>query len=326
MAFALNRRVIGRLGALLAASLVWACPGSSPPAAPPDIAVRTRIGADSVTVGERFRVVYEMTFPDSVSFVPPEGFDAGTSRILSVTWKETKARGQITKTAELEAMTTDLERAYIPAVRFHFVAPAGDTLTAASGEVEVGVRRLAAADARPKPLKPQWEAPRSWAFLLVIAGALVLAALAFWLVRRWRKRAAVKAPEPELPADFVALRGLDEIERMGLLESGDFKKYYTLVVDVLRSYLEKRFGIVAMDQTTDEILWGLRRAEVEAADVEPLLREADLVKFAKHRPEASVARGLVDAVRRFVARTAARPLEEGRSLETARSQEQARSA
>jgi hypothetical protein len=308
-----NRQAEWRLGLVLAAALLpaWTVTGLS--AALPDIDVRTRVSADSVTVGERIRVVYEMTFPDSLSLVPPEGFETGTCRLLSVTWKEKKSVGEVTKTAELEAMTTDLERAYIPPVTFRFVTPAGDTLASSSGEVEVGVRRLAQDDGKPKPLKPQWEAPRSWTFLLWIACGLALAALAFWFVRRWRKRAAVKAPEPVLPADFVALRRLEEIERMGLLESGDFKKYYTLVVDVLRVYLEKRYGIVAMDQTTDEILWALRRVEVDAAEVEPLLREADLVKFAKHQPEVPIAKGLVEGVRKFVARTAERPLEAARS-------------
>ena len=274
----------------------------------PDIAVKTRVSADSVTVGERLRVSYEISFPDSMRLVPPQAFETGTCRLLSVTWKDAGQRSRVTETAELEIMTTDLEEARLPEMTFLFVTPRGDSLTARSEEVEVGVRRLAQAEAKPKPLKPQWEAPRSYAFLIVIAAALAVAALAVWLVRRWRKRKVVKPVEPELPADFVALRKLEEIERMGLLDSGEMKKYYTLVIDVLRGYLEKRYGFLAMDQTTDEILWGLRRLQVDAADIEPLLREADLVKFAKHRPEAAGARGLIDAVRVVVARTAPRPL------------------
>jgi len=273
-----------------------------------DIDVKTRVGADSVTVGEKLRVSYELTFPDSVSFVPPEAFETGTCRLLSVTWKEEKSKGRTTKTAELEVMTTDLGKAELPAMTFLFTTPKGDTLTARSDEVALGVRRLTQAESKPKPLKPQWEAPRGYGFLIVIAAVLAAAGVAFWLVRRWRKRKVVEAIEPELPADFVALRKLEEIERMALVDSGEVKKYYTLVVDVLRGYIEKRYGFLAMDQTTDEILWDLRRLHVDAADIEPGLREADLVKFAKHRPETAGARGLIDAVRAIAARTAPRPL------------------
>jgi hypothetical protein len=274
----------------------------------PDIQVRTLVGADSVTVGERLRVAYELSFPDTISLVPPDAFETGTCRIVSVTWKEAKAKGRTTKTAELEVITTDLEKAQLPATTFHFRTPEGDTLSVGSDEVNVGVRRLTQPDSKPKPLKPQWEAPRGYAFLIVIAAGLALAAVVFWLVRRWRRREVVRASEPELPADVVALQRLTEIERMSLLEAGEIKKYYTLVIDVLRGYVEKRYGFPAMDQTTDEILWGLRRLHVDAADIEPVLREADLVKFAKHRPEPAAAKGLIDTVRAIVARTAERPL------------------
>jgi hypothetical protein len=101
---------------------------------------------------------------------------------------------------------------------------------------------------------------------------------------------------------------LDEIERMELLEKEEIKKSYTLVVDTLRTYVEKRFGVLAMDETTDELLSDLRRTRVEIDGLEIILREADLVKFAKHRPEIPAAKQLIDSGRGIVARTAPRPL------------------
>ena len=276
--------------------------------APDGIEINTRVSADSVTVGERLRVVHNVTYPDSFTLLPPGAFDAGTCRVISVAWKEEKKEGRITKTASLDVMTTDLENARLPKTAFGFRAPAGDTLVVYSDEVDVPVRRLTGEKSEAKPLKPQWEAPRSYTFIFFIAAAVALAALGFWLYRRWRRRVVVKAPEPELPADFVALQRLDDIERMTLVEKGEIKAHYTLVVDTLRKYMEKRFDILAMDQTTDEILWAFRRASVEIGDIEPVLREADLVKFAKHRPDASAAKGLIDTVRGIVTRTAPRPL------------------
>jgi hypothetical protein len=272
------------------------------------IEVDTRVGADSVTVGQRLRVVHRISFPDSLSLIPPETFDLGTCRLISVAWKEEKKDKRVMKTADLEVVTTDLEKASLPGMELRFVTPSGDTLRAQGDDVEVAVRRLTDQKSEAKPLKPQWEAPRSYLFLLYIAAAVAVAAIALWLYWRRKRRHVPAHVEPELPADFVALRRLDEIERMNLLESGDLKTYYTLVVDALRAYMERRFVILALDETTDEILWNLRRLRVEIADIEPVLREADLVKFAKLLPEIAAAKGLIDTVRRIIARTAPRPL------------------
>jgi hypothetical protein len=275
---------------------------------PGGIEVTTRSSADSVTVGERLRVVHEISYPDSLTLLPPDRMEAGTCRLVSSEWKDRKKDGRITATAQLDVMTTDLKRAYLPGMTVRFVTPGGDTLAARGDDVEAGVRLMTAKGSEPKPLKPQWEAPRGYGFLLWIAGALVLAALAVWLVRRRRRRAVAKPAEPELPADFVAFQRLDEIERMNLLERGEFKTYYTLVVDALRAYMEKRYGILALDQTSDEILWDLRRQKADTGEIEPVLREADLVKFAKYKPETAAAKRLIDTVRGIVAKTAYRPL------------------
>ena len=65
------------------------------------------------------------------------------------------------------------------------------------------------------------------------------------------------------------------------------KLYYSELTDIVREYLEQRYGIHAMEQTSDEIFASLRKLDV-AEDNKAKLREvlllADLVKFAKQQP------------------------------------------
>jgi predicted ATPase len=65
---------------------------------------------------------------------------------------------------------------------------------------------------------------------------------------------------------------------------GDQKEYYTRLTDTLRTYLEERFGIKAMEMTTGEIMERLRLEEDQSKidELRDLLETADLVKFAKH--------------------------------------------
>ncbi|UCH84208.1 MAG: hypothetical protein JSW50_00535 [Candidatus Latescibacterota bacterium] len=278
--------------------------GATPSA---DVRVTTRANADSVTVGEMFRIIHEAVYPDSFELALPEEIGVGNCRLLGLNWTESQRDGYTTKRATVEVLTTDLDAASVPRSAFLFVSPAGDTVTVYTDAVEVPVRHLTGETSETRPLKPQWEAPRSHLIWFVAAALIVIAAIAAYLLRRFRKREVKVAPRPALPADFVALQRIDEIERLNLPESGEFKRHYTLVVDVLRQYLENRYGVMAMDRTSDEILWDLARIRVEIEDLEPMLNEADLVKFAKHRPDIGVAKTLLETARTIVVRTAERP-------------------
>jgi hypothetical protein len=130
----------------------------------------------------------------------------------------------------------------------------------------------------------------------------VLAALAIlvvWLVLRRRRQApaaplavAPSAPEPRPSAYQIALDRLAEIEREGWPERGAVDRHYVAAVDVLRDYLGEAEAIPARERTSSELLWampprltegGLRRLTLQ------LLNEADLVKFARRRPDAGAA-------------------------------------
>ncbi len=74
------------------------------------------------------------------------------------------------------------------------------------------------------------------------------------------------------------------------------KQYYSEVTEIVRRYIENRFKVMALEQTTDEIMFGLRRLNVKpvaCGKVETLLQLADLVKFAKYQPGISEHEGML---------------------------------
>lgn len=278
------------------------------PAPPGLIEAGATVTADSVTVGERFHLRVSFQYPDSLRMLDPVALEAGTCRILSFAWDGKKSRGRVERAGLLTLITLDLEAARFPETKWEFVTPSGDTLRALTPEFVVPVRRLVTSpeQAEVRPLKPQWEAPRSYFIWILagVAGALAAVALVWWLRRR-RRRALVAAPaEPKLPADYVALTELTRIERMNLLEAGEFKKYYSLVTDAVRRYLMARFGVEAMDRTTREILDEFERRRSRVEKLENLLHEADLVKFAKLTPQASAGGAAMSTAREIVVKTA----------------------
>ncbi|MCZ6767237.1 MAG: hypothetical protein O7D32_09945, partial [bacterium] len=231
-------------------AILWA---TSLGAAVAPVHLETDVRADSITVGERFRVVHRVSYPDSLTLVRPAGFDPGNCNVIDITAREHEPG--VTE-IDLELITVDLAHATIPGIPILFVTPAGDTLVTTTDPVDVPVRHLTGEGSEPRPLKAQWNAPRSFAWVAWLVAGLLLAAAAVYFFLRWRRRLENEPEpvEPALPPDFVALRELAHIETLGLLEENEFKQYYTLVVDVIRRYVENRYYVTAMDRTTFEIL------------------------------------------------------------------------
>lgn len=120
--------------------------------------------------------------------------------------------------------------------------------------------------------------------VLVALGALV-AAVVFMI--RARKKRAGEAGKPKEPAHVIAIRELERLSNQKLWQNGKIKEYYSRLTEILREYLEGRYGVGAMEMTSDQIVVAMRELEVEPrhiAKLGELLAESDLVKFAKYIP------------------------------------------
>jgi hypothetical protein len=140
----------------------------------------------------------------------------------------------------------------------------------------------------PRPEREEWTALKN--ALMVGAGALVLGALAAWLIGKWLRRPRpVPPPPPPRPPWEVALEELFDIRHAGLIGEGRLAEHFDRVSDSLRKYLGARFGFDGLESTTREALSVLRDVApgVGPLDaIETFLRQADLVKFAKTVPTA----------------------------------------
>lgn len=124
--------------------------------------------------------------------------------------------------------------------------------------------------------------------------ALILLALLIWLVvwlvrRHLRNRKAKPNAGPVIPPHVVANKALVELGHRKLWQKGKYKAYYTALSSILRTYISGRWGVGAMEMTTDEIVVALREVEMPTesrTNLIAVLRTADMVKFAKAEPEA----------------------------------------
>ena len=132
-------------------------------------------------------------------------------------------------------------------------------------------------------------------YLIAALVVLALLGLGVWILSRYlakrgRSIADLFKPEPPLPAHIVAIAALEKLQDQKLWQNNRHKEYYSGLSDILRTYLDGRFGIGAMEMTTDEIVEAIKGVELStkcAMDLTSVLRDADLVKFAKAMFEAA---------------------------------------
>jgi hypothetical protein len=144
-----------------------------------------------------------------------------------------------------------------------------------------------------------------WVVIALVAAVIV------WLLARFLPRNPlrrfVRPPAPPEPAHIVALRDLQALREEELWQKGEIKEYYSRLSDILRRYIDGRYGISSPELTTDETVRMLQKAAVttsgQMAVVKEILSVSDMVKFAKYLPDSAVHVTSMENSVRFVEET-----------------------
>ena len=130
----------------------------------------------------------------------------------------------------------------------------------------------------------------------------------FLLARRFLRKPEVEVEwvDPR-PAHVIAFERLDKLQADDLPGNGDVKGYYTRLSEIVRFYLELRYGFTALEMTSDEIREQVEQFSLTGkarVGIHDFLSESDLVKFAGFSPEQSaidtimrLARGRIELTR-----------------------------
>ena len=134
---------------------------------------------------------------------------------------------------------------------------------------------------------PDWMADYWWAWLL---GLLLIAGALFYYFKWYRHgRNPLRPEKKRLPPYEEAMLNLEALKQRQLWQNGQEKEYFTGLTDILRVYIDRRFGINAVEMTSTQIVATLKeRGETRAVNEQltMILEMADIVKFAAVRPLA----------------------------------------
>jgi len=150
------------------------------------------------------------------------------------------------------------------------------------------------------PIKPIKKEPfalidaRPYLWWVVAFLILVVIALFFWL----RKKEIKILQKPTIPPFIIAMDQLKSLDKKQLIKANKLKLFYIELTDIIRNYIEADLSIPAMESTSDELLEAITDFNASSnlnidketiAKLNQLLKSADLVKFAKFKPDLKQA-------------------------------------
>ena len=265
-----------------------------------------------LTVGDPVTLTLDITHPsDHVVVVPRLGRFWGQFEVLSQTAAQITVGDTGTSTTRqwIDVTLFSTGSFETPALPLTVRKPDGSVEQLSSPVVRLNVKSVLSGPDEPlrdirEPVDletPLWEKPL--ARVIGLSSIVVLCAAGYILRRSLRRRETQLTEEDERTPWDKAIQGLDEIEGQDLPAAGDYRQHYTLVSQVVRSYM----GIICFPDdgreeaprlTTEELEAGLRNSTLEPSIerlVIDLLEDADSVKFANHIPTSAEAQ---EALRR----------------------------
>jgi hypothetical protein len=283
-----------------------------------------RITRKEITIAEQLEVILETSAPENIEAeFPAYSASLGDFTLMDVKKHPARMAGSGDTVRVIYGVTYLLEPYLpgtytIPEMTVTFIDRTnGEELTRlTTEEIQIGVQSLLDKDADSleiKDIKGPLSLPENTALQILLVGlVLLLIFLAIAGFLYWQKKSRDKKPiEVQLCPEEIALQELEKLLSEDLLARGEVKLFHLKISDILRHYIENRFGFRAAERTTEEFLTELSVAKSQENSLlgshkkllTEFLNQCDLVKFAKHEPTITESEKTVSLCRKFIEQT-----------------------
>jgi hypothetical protein len=262
-----------------------------------NIAVTASLDTNKMLIGDQINLRLKAQAPIGTIIKFPriadtlrEHIDVVKQSNIDTSYSPDKQRFELTKTIVI----TSFDSGYYAIPPFDFYSN-NDTLHAlTTSALLLQVQTLAVDTTKAfRDIKPPLKAPFTWqeALPYAIGGLAIIAliAAAVYFLRKRKKVVNLQVkPKVLVPPHIEALELLQQLRDEKLWQNGFEKEYHIRISDIIRNYIERRFGLTALEQTTDEIMRHTRSIDLIDENLRFKLKQilslSDMVKFAKELP------------------------------------------
>ena len=254
--------------------------------------VLTSIDTTKNKIGAEFKLTLKTTVKTTSKVAFPNLKNIGPLEVIeSYPIDTVKKNDQIELIKKYGLTQFDSGRYTIPAVKILI-----DKKPFFSDSIKVEVANVAVDTLKQKmyDIKGIIKAQDSWDnwWLYLLIALVIVGAVAYWYFKIRKKTVVSEVVVYKTPIE-KATSLLNTLEQKELWQKGDVKAYYSELTDIARNYIEEAIAIPAMESTTAELVAGLKAASQKKKmklsqetieNLERVLKQADLVKFAKSKP------------------------------------------
>ena len=286
-----------------------------------DVSVTATVDSTHITMGDWLSVNLHVQHADSTEIAWSALKDTlGVFEIVRLDTLPKVVDGHtVTEGRKVVVSAYDSGSFVIPSVLIAYTHPPdtaryfvqSDPLTIRVSSVEVDTSKAI------KDVKPPIGIPLTWKEIALYSGIVLLICGLLYAGYYFYRRQKIKAGEiveeeaPKIPPHILAMMRLKQLKEKRVWEQGDAKAFYSEATEIIRQYFEGRYGIMALEMTSDEVFAQLKQFNLEpdiSSLIEDLFVSADLVKFAKYSPVPSENEAVIPQALDIVERT--KPKEE----------------
>ena len=253
---------------------------------------KATVDSTHLMIGDQMRMRLDVTHPAGAQLLPlvlKKKEDSVVEFLGQSNWDTVSRGNNIRLRKNLLLTVWDSGFHDIPPIPIVFLANSEkDTVFTRNIPLEVEVPPI---DSVLADIKPIIEEPIVWQDYIpeiTIITLLLLAILLWYFSRRMKTKKTLPPPPPVIvPPHEIANKKLAELKLAKLWQQGEVKAFHSQLTYIIREYLENRYNVQALEQTTDEILGqmkGINLGNDLTSKMTTLLQTADLVKFAKAKP------------------------------------------
>ena len=268
-----------------------------------DVSVTAKLDTNAMLIGDHVGLTLKFTGPPKSQVLWPFMPDTilksitviGRGKIDTIYAADKKS---VTYSQQLNLTCYDSGFYTVPSIPFRYRIMPDTTVTVAQSSMMLLAVHTVKVDTTQaiKPIIGPLKVPITFRemlpWILAALAIILLIAAVIWYLNKRRKREPVFTLKPKvvlLPHE-TALQDIEKLRLKKLWQAGRIKEYHSELTEILRRYIEDRFQVPALEQTSGEITMSLMNnpgCPRPALDkLGNLLIMADMVKFAKVQPLA----------------------------------------